>query len=440
MNPISIRRSFARGASALLVALALAGCASAGKRYEQGVQLEQQGRPADAAQRYIDALKKDPSLGEARTRLLDAGGRAIADYLRDADAAEAGGRWGEAADALRDVDALRNDAGAVGVQLTVPAGYEQRRVATFSRAVDEALAQADAAARSRDFAGAARLLDRVAERWTPSPEQRARLERARYDAQLGWAQGEMDAGRYRSAWEHARQALGAGGGYDGRAAALQDEALRRGTARIAVLPVGATPNVDDAARAGVLPELNDALAQGYWERSPQWIEVLSPVAASRLARQRGWWGRDIQPWQAAQLGRELGARLAVAMTLDSIRRGETDVQTTRRTAKTRAGADTAYTVREGRLESWARVTWRVVDVEAWRGTADEGIATARAGTRFRRATYAGDWHDLALPQGERVLFQRGDEGYDRETVRELANGLSERLGRAVFDAVLRRVD
>jgi hypothetical protein len=164
------------------------------------------------------------------------------------------------------------------------------------------------------------------------------------------------------------------------------------------------------------------------------------VAASRLARQRGWWGRDIQPWQAAQLGRELGARLAVAMTLDSIRRGETDVQTTRRTAKTRAGADTAYTVREGRLESWARVTWRVVDVEAWRGTADEGIATARAGTRFRRATYAGDWHDLALPQGERVLFQRGDEGYDRETVRELANGLSERLGRAVFDAVLRRVD
>src|SRR4051794_9319280 len=99
MHRTRVSRLFARGAPALLAALALAGCASAGKRLEQGVQLEQQGRPADAAQRYIDALKKDPSLGEARTRLLDAGQRAIADYLRDADAAEAASRWGDAADA-----------------------------------------------------------------------------------------------------------------------------------------------------------------------------------------------------------------------------------------------------------------------------------------------------------------------------------------------------
>jgi hypothetical protein len=226
----------------------------------------------------------------------------------------------------------------------------------------------------------------------------------------------------------------------GRAAELQEEALRRGTMQVAVFPVGTTPNVDDRVRASVVPELNDALAQAYWERAPQWIEVLSPVAASRMARQRGWWGRDIEPWQAAQMGRQLGARLAVTMTVDSVRRAETDVQTVRRTAKTRAGADTAYTVREGRLESWARATWRVVDVESWRGSTLEGTVTARAGSRFRRATYAGDWHDLALPQGERLLFQRDDEGYDRETVRELANGLSERLGRAAFDAVLRRVD
>ncbi|HKP76282.1 MAG TPA: hypothetical protein VJT67_12215, partial [Longimicrobiaceae bacterium] len=81
MHRIHVSRSFARGASALVAALALAGCASASKRYEQGVQLEQQGRPADAARRYIDALKKDPSLSDARARLLDAGQRAIADDL-----------------------------------------------------------------------------------------------------------------------------------------------------------------------------------------------------------------------------------------------------------------------------------------------------------------------------------------------------------------------
>ena len=168
--------------------------------------------------------------------------------------------------------------------------------------------------------------------------------------------------------------------------------------------------------------------------------MLNPVEASRLARQRGWWGRDIQPYEAVSMGRQLGARVAVTMTLDSIRRTEAGVETVRRTAKTRAGADTAYTVREGRMESWARVAWRLVAVDDYRGTSDEGFASARSSTRFRHATYAGDWHDLALPQAERALFQRQDEGYNRETVRELADGLTDSLGRAVFDALLRRID
>lgn len=429
----------ARRAALLLALAAVAGCASASKRYEQGVQLEQQGRAADAARRYIDALKKDASLADARTRLADAGQRAIADYLRDADAADAGARYADAAEALQQVDDLRADASGVGVPLAVPAGYEQRRASTFARAVDAALAEADAALGSRDYAGAVRVLDRIGQRWRPTPEQQARMDRSRTDAQLSWAETEMLAGRFRSAFEHAR--LG-GGGVDAsaRAAEIQAEALRRGTARVAVFPAGTSARVDERVRASVIPELNDLLALNYWQRSPQWIAVLNPVEASRLARQRGWQGREIPPYQAASMGRELRADLAVAMTLDSIRRGETDVTSTRRTVKTRAGADTAYTVREGRLETWARVSWRVVNAEGFRGSDEQGNVSARAGSRFRRATYAGDWRDLDLPQGERMLFQRADEGYDRETVRELANGLSERLGREVFDAILRRID
>src|SRR6185503_2166904 len=106
----------------------------------------------------------------------------------------------------------------------------------------------------------------------------------------------------------------------GRSAELQEEALRRGTVRVAVFPVGAPSRMDDRVRASVLPELNDALALGPWARSPQWIDVLNPAAASRLARQRGWWGRDIQPYEAASMGRTLGANVAVALVLDSIRR------------------------------------------------------------------------------------------------------------------------
>src|SRR5947208_1033610 len=57
--------------------LTVTACASATKRYEQGQELEQQGRPADAAQRYIATLKKDPTYSEARQRLVESGRAAI---------------------------------------------------------------------------------------------------------------------------------------------------------------------------------------------------------------------------------------------------------------------------------------------------------------------------------------------------------------------------
>lgn len=437
-TPRSPHRRALLAALAVALAASAGGCASASKRYAQGVQLEQQGRAADAAQRYVDALKKDRTLADARARLLDAGQRAIADYLRDADAAESAGRYGNAAESLRRLDALRDDASSVGVALPAPGGYEQRRAATFGRAVDQALAEAEGAIQRRDYPGAVRTLNRVGSRWQVTPEQDARMERTRQEAHLAWAEGEMDAGRYRSAFDHARQA--GGGMAAGRAAEIQEEALRRGTVPVAVFPVGAPSRLDDRVRASVLPELNDALALGPWARPPQWIDVLNPAAASRLARQRGWWGRDIQPYEAESMGRQLGARMAVILTLDSIARTESGVETVRRAARTQKGVDTAYTVREGRMESWARVQWQLVDVDGFRGTRDQGTVSARGSTRFRHATYAGDWRDLQLSPAERMLFQRQDEGYDRETVRELANGLSDPLGRAVFDALLRRID
>ncbi|MFL5540367.1 MAG: hypothetical protein ACJ8J0_15355 [Longimicrobiaceae bacterium] len=439
IRSISIPRSLPRTALRALLAAALAGsaagCASASKRYEQGVQLEQQGRAAEAAQRYIDALKKDRTLADARARLLEAGQRAIADYLRDADAAGSAGLHADAAESVRRLDELRDDAGAVGVALPAPAGYEQRRAAIFARAVDQAMADAEDAVARRDYSAAVRHIDRAVSRWHATPEQLQRLERSRHEVQLAWAEGEMSAGRFRSAFDHARQAGG-----DARAAELQAEALRRGTVPVAVFPVGAPSRMDDRVRAGVLPELNDALAVGPWDRPPQWIEVLSPAAAARLARQRGWWGRDIQNDEAESMGRQLGARMAVVMTLDSIVRTESGVETVRRAAKTQKGVDTAYVVREGRRESWARVSWRLVEVDGFRGTRDQGTVSARGSARFREAAYAGDWRDLQLSQPERMLFQRPDEGYDRGTVRELANSLSDPLGRAVFDALLRRID
>ena len=78
----------------------LSACASANKRYEQGQRAEREGRAADAAARYVQALKKDGSLESARTGLRDAGARAVADYVAQAAAEDAAGRPDRAADVV----------------------------------------------------------------------------------------------------------------------------------------------------------------------------------------------------------------------------------------------------------------------------------------------------------------------------------------------------
>jgi len=429
-----------RRAAAALATLALAtGCASAGKRYEQGVQLEQSGRPADAAQRYIDALKKDRTLADARTRLSEAGTRAIAGYLDEAGRFESVGSYVEAADVLRRLDDLRGDAGAVGVPLQPPVGYEQRRRATFDRAVDLAMSASANALARRDYSAAIGWLERASQRWEPTPADRGRLTGARYDALYGWAQGEMQSGRYRAAYERAAQAAALGRYETGGAAELQAEALRLGTVRVAILPVTGRGQVRDSLPDDLFAELNDELVLNHWNRPPLWLDVVDPVAAGREARRSGGGPRQpIGPAAAAQVGRRLGARMVVVMELDSVRRGETGVTTQRRAARTQAGADTAFTVREGRVETWARVTWHVVD--GWGRMTEEGTADARSTARFRQADYHGDWRTLQLSLADRTLFASGGRGYTRETVRELVSGLSTRLGRDVYDAVLRRVE
>ena len=82
------RPSFRRSvfvASALVVPVASAGCASAGKRLEQGMEAEAAGSFYAASIRYIEALEKDADLVEARERLMEAGDSAIALGLAHAD-------------------------------------------------------------------------------------------------------------------------------------------------------------------------------------------------------------------------------------------------------------------------------------------------------------------------------------------------------------------
>ncbi|HEX8906221.1 MAG TPA: hypothetical protein VF771_15335, partial [Longimicrobiaceae bacterium] len=221
---------------------------------------------------------------------------------------------------------------------------------------------------------------------------------------------------------------------NGQAEYLQREALRRGTVRVAVFPVGTVPGTRNRLPDQLLPALNRNLGDDFWRRPPQWLDVIDES-------DRGGYGRGaMEPSEAARQGQRMGARLVVVMALDSIRQTEGEVVTQRRSAKTRSGADTAYTVREGRMETWARVTWRVVGAGGWGSVVDQGSATARSGANFRKAEYKGDWRTLDLPISDRALFDEGDVGYNRETVRELVSGLTDRIGRDVYDALLRRIE
>jgi tetratricopeptide (TPR) repeat protein len=437
----TVARWTRRGSAALAIVLAAA-CASAEKRMNQGLVLEQRGRPADAAERYIDALEKDPSLATARARLQETGDRAVQEAISESASLAAAGRGAEAADALLRLDALRRDASAVGVRLATPADYEQRRRATFDRAIGDAIAYAERAGGSGSFGEAVSRLERAADRWDPGPGQRAELDRARFEAQVGWAEAGMRAGQYRAAHERARAAAALFGRESPearRALALQDEALRRGTLRVAILPVGSEPGARAKLPDDLVPALNDALELNHWPRAPLFVQVLDPRTVRGAARRHGYARQAASLRDAVELGRAVGAELVVRPAIDSVVVTESGVRETRRPVRTAAGADTAYTVREGRRAMRVRVTYTVVRVGDYRESPEERV-WASGDTDFREAVYRGDPRELTLASRERDLFDERRAGRaGRDLIAELTRELGPRLEREVFDRLLRDV-
>lgn len=440
-NRSALRRPSAVRVLASVVLALLAGCASASKRYEQGVELEQRGRAVDAAPRYVEALRKEPGLAEARQRLGETGARAVDDLLREAVALDAAGRPDEGAETLLRLDALRRDAAAVGVQLAAPGDYAVRRRFVFDRAIDASVAGA-ANPGTRGWADALRRLERAGSGLEPSAAQRERLDRARSGVFLAWGESEASRGRFREAYDVADRglrALGRNGPEAERLADFRADVLRRGTVRVAVLPLAAEDERRRRLDEELLPEVEDVLAERFWPDAPPFVEVVDPQRVAREARREGYGRRAATAREAARLARALGADYAVLAEVDSVRVDERDVREARRAVKTREGADTAYTLREGRREAWARVALSLVDARDAR-VLDRATASSSRSDRFRRGVYPGDARTLDISRGDRDLFAPQGETRDRrELALDLAGGLAERVAREVFGATLRQV-
>ena len=128
----------------LALASVAAGCASAKKRYRQGQDLARRGDYAEAAEHYIQALRKDERHEGARAGLREAGDSAVAVYVRRAAAADSGGRAVDGAELFLAADDLRRDARAVGTELSVPVNYSELRRGVFDHALAATLATARA--------------------------------------------------------------------------------------------------------------------------------------------------------------------------------------------------------------------------------------------------------------------------------------------------------
>ena len=203
------------------------------------------------------------------------------------------------------------------------------------------------------------------------------------------------AGRHRAAFQVGERAVPSlGRSFPGieRIVEAQQFAIDEGTLRVAVLPIQVWRGVGRQLPASFLRDVENELEGGPWRDPPAFVEVHGPGRGAPRgpplrARRPALHERGRRAWAAA-----VGADLVVTVEIDSVGFTESDTRDERRAVRTRAGADTAFTVRSGRRQAWAQVRYVVVDVEGSRIVTREEVQPERVALvprgRCSRATGA----------------------------------------------------
>ena len=438
MNP----RPFSAIVSVFLI-LAVAGCVSVEKRYKKGQELESKGRLEEAAQRYITVLTKDPAMEDARGRLAEVGARLVEDYLAQARADEADGRFESAAEAITRIDSLRSRTSPVGVTLAVPEDYADFRRDMYDAAVASLFRQGEDLEKSGNWPEALRRYERMLP-YPLSPDQRLRVDEARGEVFLRWAEQDMATGSFRSAFARAQSAMEVLGpdsrtGAEGRA--IQKAALEAGTKTVAILPFWVDPGAGNRAPRGIESRLYDTLLYEHMDAPVPFVGPIDRGAIHReLSRLRVRSG-EIPSQTATLVGLALNADFVIVGWIESFLQEDGVPEETARKAflrRDRSKAD-AYTEKRFTVKLTGEVMYRIID-PASRRVVDESKVAATASAQFRRAYYDGDYTTLDLPREERALFDK--EGWlraEEELQAGLVDKLAERIAPHIFERVLRFV-
>jgi hypothetical protein len=311
-------------------------CASATDRYNDGLELQAQGRYMEAAYRYADAVEKDPSLQEARDRLLIVGDSAIMVALEEADRLDGRGEPVAAARQYQSIDRLMSRVRSVGMRLLEPDGYRVARRTAFEGAIDWYMVEGENASREGRWEYAIRAFASARGDFSPTRDQREASLDAQTRVIIDWAEVELGDHRPRAAYGIAERALSVRRSTPRPIVLeirdLQDRALAMGTVVVAALPVSATGRVRDLVGTELEVQLDEGMESGYWRNPPPFVQM---AEANILRRELRGLLRGRIPQSPALVGRALnliGADYGVMVEVTSIRISDENVEVEERTA------------------------------------------------------------------------------------------------------------
>lgn len=421
---------------AVVAALAAAtACASAGKRLEQGLEAEARGDWYGAAERYAEALEKEPTLEEARRGLYVAGDSAVRlGMRRSAERADLDDPVG-AAEEMRRVDALLARGREVGATIPTPDAWASRRREAFGTAAVRLMERGDALRAERQWSEARSAYRRVRSDFEPAPDMVRRSLDAEAELLVAWAGTDADEGRYRAAYERAAQALSVGGPLPrdvaDAATDVQERSLSNGLRVLAVFPVGSTAQVREALQADLEGQLSDVLELEHWRRPPLFVAMADPVTVRQITRRLFPGGATFRPGRVLE---EVGADFGALVELTKLELTESDVKSEARTARNSRGRPVEWTVERGRVRYAVAATITIFDERGARIAS----STARASEsgRFERGRYGGSWRDLDLSRGETLLF---DPAAQRQQYAEIEEKLLAELAGSAAEDTYREV-